>query len=56
MRFSIGSILALVALLLSLLALLDVVRLGAAVCLAVICLAVAMLLPSLGGTGRNGRL
>ncbi len=57
MKFSIGSILALVALLLALLALLDVVRSGTALCLAVICLAVAMILPNLGGVvGRNDRL
>lgn len=57
MKFSIGSILALVALILALLALLDVVRSGTALCLAVICLSVAMLLPNLGGVaGRNDRL
>ncbi len=57
MKFSISSILALVALLLALFALLDVVRSGTALCLAVICLAVAMLLPSLSGiAGRSDRL
>ncbi len=57
MKFSISSILALVALLLAIFALLDVVRSGTALCLAVICLAVAMLLPILGALGgRNDRL
>lgn len=57
MKFSISSILALVALLLAIFALLDVVRSATALCLAVICLAVAMLLPGLGALGgRNDRL
>lgn len=57
MKFSISSILALVALLLAIFALLDVVRSGAALSLAVICLAVAMLLPAVGILGsRNDRL
>ncbi len=55
MKWSINSILALIALLLAVFALLDVVRSGTALCLAVICLAIAHLLPVFGNFGRTDR-
>lgn len=53
---SISSILAIVALVLALLALLGIGRGGVALTLAVICLALAVLLPGVGGLNRKTRL
>lgn len=52
---SVSAILALVALVLALLALLGIGREGVALSLAVVCLALAHLLPGVGGLGRPGK-
>ncbi len=49
----IGAILAVVALILALLAILDLVKAGTALGLAIICLALAVLLPAATGIGRD---
>lgn len=54
MTMSIPGILAIVALVLAVLALLDIGRAGTALALAVICLALAILLPHTGTIGRGG--
>ena len=48
----IGAILAVIALVLALLAILDVVKAGTALGLAVICLALAVLLPTVAGISK----
>jgi hypothetical protein len=55
MRLSLTPILAIIALVLALLAILNVVASGTALGLAVICLALALLIPGLSGL-RSGRL